>query len=165
MRLSAPLTGLASGLIGTIAMTLTLCAERRARRHATGPVDYDASPHVVTAASTVLRWTPETDAQRRALFLVVHWGYGSAVGLAYPPLRKALHDTTATAVFYAGCQTMAMTLFPTLGGTPPPWRWKPSILLSSLTQHAVYAATVGIATRRIQSHRHADDASTTRSAG
>ena len=156
MRFSAPLTGLASGLLGTTSMTLTLWGERRARRHLNGPVDYDASYHVVTAASTVLHWTPKTGTQRRALFLLVHWGYGSAVGLAYPPLRKALpNDTAATAVFYAGCQTMAMTLFPTLGGTPPPWRWKPSILLSSLAQHAVYAATVSIAARRFQPRRDA----------
>ncbi len=58
MRLSAPLTGLASGLLGTTAMTLSMWAERRARPHLSGPVDYDASPHVVTAASTVLHWTP-----------------------------------------------------------------------------------------------------------
>lgn len=154
MRLSAPLTGLASGLLGTTGMTFTLWAERRARRGLRGPVDYDASDHVVTAASTVLSWTPKTDAQRRALFLLVHWGYGSAVGLAYPPLRKTLrNDAAAAAVFYAGCQTMAMTLFPTLGGTPPPWRWKPSILLSSLAQHAVYAATVSIATHCIRPTR------------
>ena len=153
MRLGTPLTGLASGLLGTTAMSITLWAEGRARPHVSGPVDYDASSHVVTAASTVLRWTPATDAQRRALFLLVHWGYGSAVGLAYPPLRKAMNDAAATALFYAGCQTMAMTLFPTLGGTPPPWRWRRSILLSSLAQHAVYAVTVGVAARRIHARR------------
>ena len=151
MKLNAPLTGLVSGVLGTTGMTLTLWAERRARRHLTGPVDYDASSHVITAASTVLRWTPKSESQRHALFLLVHWGYGSAVGLAYPPIRKAVNnDNAATAIFYAGCQTMAMTLFPTLGQTPPPWRWKPSILLSSLAQHAVYAATVSIATQRMQ---------------
>lgn len=153
MRSNGPLTGLASGLFGTAVMTLTLWAEGRARRRTDGLIDYDVSPHVVTAASTVLHWTPNTDAQRRALFLFVHWGYGSAVGVVYPPLRKALrHDRTAIAVFYAGCQTMAMTLFPTIGGTPPPWRWKPSVLVSSFAQHAVYAASVGGAARRIQTH-------------
>ena len=127
MRLGAPLTGLASGLLGTTAMTLTLWAERRARRHLSGPVDYDASSHVITAASTVLRWTPKTQYQRRALFLLVHWGYGSAVGLAYPPLRAALrNDPAAVALFYVGCQSMAMTLFPTLGGTPPPGGGNPA---------------------------------------
>ncbi len=45
-------------------------------------------------------------------------------------------------MFYLACQTMAMTLFPTLGGTAPPWRWRRSILVSSLLQHLLYALTV-----------------------
>ena len=48
------LRGLAAGLAGTTCMTLTLWLEKRARRGLTRPVDYDASSHVVTAASTVL---------------------------------------------------------------------------------------------------------------
>ncbi len=75
------LRGLAAGLAGTTCMTLTLWAEKRARKGLTRPVDYDASSHVVTAASTVLHWTPATQRQRRALFLLVHWGYGSATGM------------------------------------------------------------------------------------
>ncbi len=37
---------------------------------------------------------------------------------------------------------MAFVLFPVLGGTPPPWRWKREMLLSSLGVHALYAGTV-----------------------
>lgn len=59
--------------------------------------------------------------------------------------------TRATVVFYLLCQAMAMTLFPTLGGTPPPWRWRPSILISSLAQHAVYAIGVCSAQRALSS--------------
>ena len=55
----------------------------------------------------------------------------------------------AGALFYAGCQTMAMTLFPTLGGTPPPWRWSGRILTSSLVQHAVYATVVATVVRAL----------------
>ena len=141
--LRAGVRGVLAGLAGTTVMTATLSAERRLRRSGAGPVDYDASPHVVTAAATVLRWQPHTDRQRRALFLVVHWGYGSAVGAGYEVLRRLLPSRRAAAVaFYAGCQSMAMTLLPTVGGTPPPWRWRPSLLASSLGQHAIYAATV-----------------------
>jgi hypothetical protein len=124
-------------------MTGTLALEKWLRRRSPGPVDYDTTGHVVTAASAVLRHRPATRAGRSALFLVVHWGYGSAVGAAYPALRTRLgNQAAAGGLFYLGCQAMAMTLFPTLGGTSPPWRWRRSILLSSLAQHAVYAATV-----------------------
>ena len=50
-----------AGFLGTTAMTSTLWVERRARSHLQGPVDYDASSHVVQAASTFLHVHPDTD--------------------------------------------------------------------------------------------------------
>lgn len=114
-----------------------------------GPVDYDASDHVITAASTVLGFEPRSLAGRTALFLLVHWGYGSAVAGVYPTLRSRLPRPAALALFYAGCQAMALTLFPTLGGTPPPWRWRRSMLISSVAQHAVYAVAVDVTARTL----------------
>jgi hypothetical protein len=148
---SASARGVAAGLAGTTMMTIGLKLEQVVRRRSRGPVDYDASDHVVTAAAAVLRRRPRTESGRNALFLLVHWGYGSAVGAAYPPLRHVLVSRPkASAVFYIGCQAMAMTLFPTLGNTPPPWKWRRSVLLSSLIQHALYAATVSAADRVLQ---------------
>lgn len=140
--------GLAAGLVGTSCMTATMWLEQRLRSSAVGPIDYDASGHVVTAAANALGWRPGTRAQRRALFLIVHWGYGSAVGIAYSPLQRLLGSRRlATVVLYVGCQSMAFTLFPTLGETPPPWRWRKDVLASSLAQHAVYAISVAAAAR------------------
>jgi hypothetical protein len=152
MAMRNPITSwgkaLLAGFLGTTAMTGTLWAERRARRHLQGPVDYDASSHVVQAASTLLHIDPDTDRQRRALFLLVHWGYGSAVGVGYRGVRAVVgNDVLAGTIFYAGCQSMAFVLFPTLGGTPPPWRWRRDMLISSLGQHAVYVAAVSVTTR------------------
>lgn len=144
------LRGVLSGLAGTTVMTGTLKLEQGLRGNSRGPVDYDASDHVVTAAATVLRHTPRTHAGRTALFLLVHWGYGSAVAGLYPALRARLGGRAGFATFYLGCQTMAMTLFPTIGGTPPPWRWRRSVLISSLAQHAVYALTVDATNRALQ---------------
>lgn len=139
---------LLAGLMGTTAMTASLWAEKKARR-APGPVDYDASSHVVTAAANALRWHPDSTAERRALFLTVHWGYGSAAALAYLPIRRVVRsDARSGAAFFLICQGMAMTLFPTLGDTPPPWRWPRDVLCSSLAQHALYAAVVTAALRR-----------------
>jgi hypothetical protein len=132
-----------AGFVGTAAMTLTMWLEKHSRRRLRGPVDYDASAHVVAAASNLLRITPRQAWQRRGLFLAVHWGYGSLVGVLYREIRRRVpNDAVAVSIFYAACQTMAFVLFPTLGETPPPWRWRKDMLVSSLVQHAVYAGVV-----------------------
>lgn len=135
---------LLGGFAGTAAMTVVLAAERALVPDAGGPVDYDASEHVVIAAANLVgRRPPRSAAARGAVFAVVHWGYGSAVALAFPLLRRLVRsDLEATLAFYAGCQTMTLVLFPTLGETPPPWRWTRGQLVSSFGVHALYAASV-----------------------
>jgi hypothetical protein len=130
-------------------MSAALAAETALRPNSNGPVDYDASDHVVIAACRAVgRRPPSDDRAKRRIFAAVHWGYGSAVALAYEPLRRtAGTDARAALVFYVGCQGMALALFPTLGGTPPPWRWKPELLLSSFTVHALYVGTVVVVSR------------------
>ncbi|MGI8334167.1 hypothetical protein ACRYCC_29790 [Actinomadura scrupuli] len=142
------LRGLACGLAGTSAMTLTAALYARARGETDRILDYDTSEHVAIAAATVLRVRPRGAAGERALFHLVHWGYGSAVGVAYEAIRHAVPGRpAAAAVFFTGCQTMAFALFPLLGGTPPPWRWRPDVIAVSLLQHAIYAATVDLTDR------------------
>lgn len=138
------------GLAGTAAMTLALEAETKLRPGAEGPVDYDASDHVVIAACNVVRRrVPRSPAGRRKIFNLVHWGYGSAVALAFEGTRRHTRsEAVATGAFYLGCQTMAFTLFPTVGETPPPWRWKRELVVSSLSVHALYAVTVAGVSRR-----------------
>ena len=147
--------GVIAGLMGTITMTLTTSLEQRLRPNLTGPVDYDASDAPVTAAARVLHVRPRTDFERRILFAVVHWGYGSFVGVGMELIsRQVRSPAPATIVFYAAVQTMAFALLPALGGTPVPWRWRRDMLATSLIQHAVYAAATGAATNRLsQAHR------------
>lgn len=142
--------GCLAGLVGTTAMTATTWLEGRARPSLDHPVDYDVSAAPVRAASSVLRVHPRTAGQRRLLFALVHWGYGSVVGVGHElTARWASSDARATAAFYGGAQGMAFVLLPALGGTPVPWRWRRDVLASSLLQHAVYAAAVGRARRRL----------------
>jgi hypothetical protein len=142
-------SALLGGVAGTAVMSAALAAETAVRADSDGPVDYDASDHVVIAACRAIgRRPPSSRRAKWAVFTAVHWGYGSAVALAYEPMRRATgNGLVAGAVFYAGCQTMALVLFPTLGGTPPPWRWKRELLVSSLAVHALYAATVVVVSR------------------
>ena len=136
-----------TGLAGTSAMTATTELEKRMRPQLDHPVDYDASRHVSVAVGTVLRHPPRTEAAEQAYFLLAHWGYGSAVALGYAALRTRLPERAAAPVFYAGCQLMAFALFPTIGGTGPPWRWRRDVLMTSLAQHVVYVATVAAVDR------------------
>lgn len=146
--------GVLAGAVGTAAMTVTgrahrlVVARRRGvpRTELTELLDYDDSDHVVVASGAVTRavtgWAPRTPAERRALFLLTHWGYGSAVGAAHAELRRLLDEPAAGVLFFVGCQTMALGLFPVLGGTPVPWRWESGLLVTSFAQHLVYAAGV-----------------------
>ena len=153
LRLAVP--GVLAGAAGTAAMTTSahLNRVRYARRHDIAPseideiLDYDDSEYVVIAASTLLRGVvgraPASAEGRRVLFLVVHWGYGSAVGIAHAALRRwVVGEPLAGSLFFVGCQTMCLTLFPVLGGTPVPWRWQRSVMATSLGQHVLYSAVV-----------------------
>lgn len=164
--------GVLGGAVGTGAMALAAHHRRRrfTRRHGTTPedagvvLDYDDSEHVVIAASTLTRYVvgraPRSPQGRRALFWLVHWGYGSAVGATHVALQHALQHTrprrrgrprdrgvepAAGLTFFAGSQAMALALFPVLGGTPPPWRWERRLLVTSVVQHAIYAGGVAVA--------------------
>ncbi len=137
--------GGAGGLAGTAAMTATYALERRLRRSHGGPLDYDDSATPAHAAMVVLRLHRLGPRQERELGDLVHWGYGSAMGIPREVLGRYLSPRRATLVYWTGLMVMTGTLFPVLGGTPPPWRWKPDVVLTSMVQHAVYAACVGAA--------------------
>jgi len=134
-----------AGLAGTTAMTATTALEERLRGDPGQFVDYDVSSHVTTAAATVLGIDEGGPARRQGLFLLTHWGYGSVMAIGLEVTRRVLPRAPATVqagVFGLGCQGLAFSLFPTVGGTPPPWRWRRDVLATSLGQHAVYVVAV-----------------------
>jgi hypothetical protein len=139
--------GVLAGLVGTSAMTVGYAVEHRIRRSVDGPLDYDDSDAPAVAAARVLcalhvlRGQPGEETSK-ALGLLVHWGYGSAMGLAAVPLLHRARPVAATLAFTGGISVMAGALFPLLGGTPPPWRWKRDVVVTSLVQHLLYAAVV-----------------------
>lgn len=134
--------GLTAGLVATTAMNLGYAAERQLRRNVEGPLDYDDSNVPVLVAARLLRRSELSPAASRALGFAVHWGYGSLVGLAAVPLARRFRPVTATAGYWAGIMVMACALFPLLGDTPPPWRWRNDVIVTSAVQHLVYAASV-----------------------
>ena len=146
--------GVLAGLVATTMMTLSYAAERKLRRNAGGPLDYDDSNVPALAAARVLRWSDPGPTASRRLGYLVHWGYGSAVGAAAVPLCRMLRPAGATAAYWAAITAMAGALFPTLGGTPPPWRWRADVIATSAAQHLVYAAAA-VGTLRWTARRRA----------
>lgn len=141
------LRSVAAGVVGTSAMTAGYAVEHRLRPSVRGPLDYDDSETPGVVAGRVLQWLgvlrrPPGREATNALGLLVHWGYGSAMGVAAIPLLRRMRPVPATAAFTVGISVMAGTLFPVLGGTPPPWRWRSDVVATSLVQHLVYAAVV-----------------------
>ena len=134
--------GLIAGVAGTTAMTAGYALERTVRRSVEGPLDYDDSNVPAFAAARVIDWVAPSVRPSRALGLLVHWGYGSLVGVAAVPLVRRTGTPAAIAGYWAGITVMAGSLFPTLGQTPPPWRWPRDMIATSMGQHLIYAGVV-----------------------
>jgi hypothetical protein len=151
--------GVLAGAAGTGFMSCTEWLHVRAHRRgllqsaasdAGRPVDFDVSGHVVTAAARVLRVEIRTARQAQALFLVTHFGYGSAFGVVGEVLRRAGLSRPARIVVFASiAEAWACTLFPLLGDTPPPWRWPTEALVASVVEHVIYAAVAVSVTDRL----------------
>jgi hypothetical protein len=133
--------GMLSGLAATTAMNLGYWAERRVRRNVEGPLDYDDSNVPALVAAKILRQSDLSDDASRWLGFAVHWGYGSLFGLGAVPLVRRFGPVGGAAVYWSGMMVMACAMFPVLGDTPPPWRWRKDVIVTSAFQHLMYAAT------------------------
>ncbi len=150
MRTEPLVRGVLAGAAGTMAMScgevLHVWAHRRWWPDVRGPVDYDVSGHVVTAAARVLHIEVRSRRQARLLFLVTHFGYGSAFGVVGEALAAAgLPRRTRVLVFAGAAEGLACTLFPLLGDAPAPWAWPTEALVASVVEHVVYAAVAVVA--------------------
>jgi len=148
-RLPWPIRSVIAGAAGTAAMTLAYGAERRLRPGVEGSLDYDDSlvPGEIVANVVhlpALTGHAATTGEERDLGLLLRWGYGSAFGLWHGALRRRIGEPWASVAFGATLMSATLSLFPLLGRTPPPWRWRGDQLLTSFGTHAVYVATVAV---------------------
>ena len=139
-----PVRSVIAGAAGTAAMTLAYATEHRLRPAVTGSLDYDDSLIPGQIVASVLRLGDVSDKGDAELGAALKWGYGSAFGLWHGTLRRYLPEPWASLVFGATLMTATFTLFPLMGKTPPPWRWSPDVLATSLATHAAYVVTVGV---------------------
>lgn len=143
MSLPWPVRSVTAGTAGTAALTAAYSIERRIRR-GNRALDYDDSLVPGQIVVSILHLGHVTDREDDELGLALRWSYGSAFGIWHGLLRRRVAEPAATAIFGATLMSATLTLFPLLGRTPPPWRWPPSYLATSLATHAVYALTVGL---------------------
>jgi hypothetical protein len=143
-RIPWPVRSVIAGAVGTAAMSLAYGAERRLRPDVEGPLDYDDSLVPGQIVATVLHLPSVTARQEEQLGLALRWGYGSAFGLWHGILRRTVGEPWASLLFGGTLMSATFALFPLLGRTPPPWRWPPDVLATSLGTHAVYVTAVAL---------------------
>jgi hypothetical protein len=143
-RIAWPLRSVLAGTAGTATMTCAYAAEHRLRPRVQGALDYDDGLVPGQIVASVMHLPHVTDREDRELGLILRWTYGSAFGLLHGVLRRAIGEPWASAAFGGTLMSATLTLFPLLGRTPPPWRWGPAVLLTSVGTHAAYVAAVAL---------------------
>jgi hypothetical protein len=131
--------GLAAGLIGTAAMTVSQAIESklRGRPPSTAPSD---------VAGKVLGVQPRNPSGKARFATAVHWGYGTGWGAARGLIAElGLGGTPAAAVHFTSVWSAALVMLPTAGAAPPIWRTPPSEVTIDVLHHAVYAAATSVA--------------------
>ncbi|MGI8414527.1 MAG: hypothetical protein ACR2LV_12145 [Solirubrobacteraceae bacterium] len=99
---------------------------------------------------SILHLPHVTGRQEDELGLLLRWSYGSMFGLWHGVLARRLPEPWATAAFGGTLMTATLTMFPLLGRTPPPWRWPPGFLATSLFTHTAYAGAVALVDDRLR---------------
>ena len=142
MKIPWPVRSVLAGTAGTAALTLAYDLERRLRPRHRGSLDYDDSLVPGQIVASVMHLPHVTAREDRDLGLALRWSYGSAFGLWHGLLHRSLPEPWASAIFGCTLMTATFSLFPLLGRTPPPWRWGPDVMATSLGTHAAYVGAV-----------------------
>jgi hypothetical protein len=61
-----------------------------------------------------------------------------------------MREPWAAAAFGTTLMTATFTLFPLLGRTPPPWRWQPDVMATSLGTHVAYVTALATVDDRLR---------------
>jgi hypothetical protein len=137
-----PIRSVLAGAAGTTALTVTYAAERRLRSGHRGPLDYDDSLVPGKIVASIMHLGHVTAREDRDLGLLLRWSYGSAFGIWHGALRRRFAEPWASAIFGGTLMSATFSLFPLLGRTPPPWRWPPDVMATSVGTHVAYVVAV-----------------------
>ena len=150
MNVPWPIRSVLAGTAGTAALSLAYVAERRLRPRHRGPLDYDDSLVPGQIVASIMHLPHVTAREDRDIGWALRWSYGSVFGLWHGVLRRRLREPRASFVFGGTLMGATLTLFPLLGRTPPPWRWPPDVMATSLGTHAAYVTAVAIVDDRVR---------------
>lgn len=131
------LDGLAAGLAGTAAMSLS----QRVEMAATGR-ELSATP--AKAVCQLLGFETHTQAQEQHLALAAHWAYGTTWGLAQSLLSR-VPEPERSLLYFPAVWGVGATLLTGSKLAPPPTQWSTKSLLTDLGHHAIYTAAVSLA--------------------
>ncbi len=138
--------GLAAGIVGTAAMTVssTLEAKLRQREPSSAPSD---------AAGKVLGVQPR-DAEGKARFsTAVHWAFGTGWGAARGAWAVlGVRRGPGTVAHFATVWGNELVSLPKLGVAPPVKEWGSKELAIDAFHHAVYAVATGLAFEFLDRH-------------
>ncbi len=133
--------GMAAGLVGTAAMTISQRIEARLRHR-----EPDTTP--VRAASHVLGVAPVDRAGERRFNAMAHWGYGTAWGAVRGVLTVAgLGDVAGTAAHLVIVWSGEQIVVPSTGASTPLSETDTTETAIDLGHHVVYAVATGVAHR------------------
>jgi hypothetical protein len=138
-----PMRSILAGFAGTAAMTMAYAVERRVRGRHRGSLDYDDSLVPGQIVASIMHLPHVTGREEYDLGMALRWSYGSAFGLWHGVLRRRIAEPWASAIFGGTLMSATFSLFPLLGRTPPPWRWPPDVMATSVGTHVAYVAAVG----------------------
>lgn len=133
--------GLAAGVVGTAAMTVSssLEAKLRGRAPSTAPAD---------AASKVLGVKPEGEQNQARFSTLVHWGYGTGWGVVRGLLAAVgLPSGAATVGHFGAVFGSGLVMLPRLEVAPPVKEWGATEIAIDAFHHGVYAVATGFAYR------------------
>jgi len=131
--------GLAAGLAGTAAMTVSTTVEMKLRGR-------PGSMAPAQAAGKVLGIHPEGEQEQKRFAALAHWGYGTGWGAVRGLLAAVgLPAPAATATHLAAVWGTEQVMLPALGITPPLTRWGAREIAIDAWHHLVYAVVTSTA--------------------
>ena len=132
--------GVAAGIAGTAAMTVSSTVEARLRGR-------PASTAPARAAQKVLGIEEFASEEAQERFsTAVHWGYGTGWGVARALLGAlGLSPAVAAPTHRAAMWGGALAMLPALGVTPPPTQWGREEVAIDLFHHLVYEGSTSLA--------------------
>lgn len=131
--------GLAAGIVGTLAMTVSSTLEMRLTKR-------EASPTPGRALERVLRVVPESADAEERLSQIGHYGYGTAWGAARGLIDAlGIPRPLAPVTHFGAVWGAEQALMPKLQLSPPTWQLGARAAATDAWHHVVYVVATDLA--------------------